>query len=121
MCSTCHRRSLIPEEMILHDLLLPGVAYIRLFRPLRRQISVYKHFFGAGKVCINTSPAPERCFKILLRLIQRRRSVFISTYLIGLPLIFLESCQSETSDLCSVDIVADCRRMSGMICERFSS
>src|SRR6218665_1388973 len=30
---------------------------------LQLQISVYKHFSGAGKVCINTSPAPERCFK----------------------------------------------------------
>src|SRR6218665_1486513 len=37
----------------------------RLFRLLRRQINVYtcKHFSGAVKVCINTSPAPERCFK----------------------------------------------------------
>src|SRR6218665_234017 len=42
-----------------------------LLRPLRRQISVYKHFSGAGKVCINTSPAPERCFQILPRLFQR--------------------------------------------------
>src|SRR6218665_3590131 len=38
-------------------------------RLLRCQISVYKHFSGAGKVCINTSPAPERCFQVLPRLI----------------------------------------------------
>src|SRR6218665_1963795 len=41
-----------------------------------RQISVYKHFSGAGKVYINTSPAPERCFQILPRLLRRRRRVF---------------------------------------------
>ena len=44
--------------------------------PLRCQISVYKHFSGAGKMCINTSPAPERCFQILPRLFRRRISVF---------------------------------------------
>jgi len=41
-----------------------------------RHISVYKHFSDAGKVCINTSPAPETCFQILLRFLRRRRSVF---------------------------------------------
>ena len=33
-----------------------------LLRVPQRQISVYKHFSGARKVYINTSPAPERCF-----------------------------------------------------------
>src|SRR6218665_569384 len=36
---------------------------LRLLRPLRRQISVYKNFSGAEKVCINTSLAPEVVFK----------------------------------------------------------
>ena len=35
---------------------------LRLLRPLRRQISAYKHFSSAGKACINASQAPERCF-----------------------------------------------------------
>src|SRR6218665_526715 len=52
--------------------------FLRLLRPLQRQISVYKHFSGAEKVCINTSPAPERCFQVLLRLL-RHRKVYLKT------------------------------------------
>jgi len=33
------------------------------------------------KVCINTSPAPERCVQILPRLLRRRRSISIYIYL----------------------------------------
>src|SRR6218665_3791046 len=68
---------------------------LRLLRPLWRQISVYKHFSGAGKVCINTSLAPERCFKILSRLLQSRRSVF--KYFSGAGEVFLYIYLSDTS------------------------
>ena len=65
-----------------------------LLRLLRRQISVYKHFFGAGEVCKTTSPAPEKYFYTYMYLsdtspapekhgnylyspFRRRRSVYI--------------------------------------------
>ena len=46
--------------------------------PVLGKCSLFKQFFGAGKMCINTSPAPERCLQIhvLPRLLRRRRSVF---------------------------------------------
>src|SRR6218665_2451895 len=49
-------------KLALHFWDSKGVCILlRLLRLFRRQIN-YKHFFGAGKFCINTSPAPERCF-----------------------------------------------------------
>src|SRR6218665_254133 len=38
----------------------------------------YKHFSGAGKVCINTSPAQEMRFQILPRL-SGAREVYLNT------------------------------------------
>ena len=58
-----------------------------LLRPLRHQVSVNKHFSGAGKVHINAPPAPERYFYIFLRLLRRRRSVF--KYFSGAEEVFL--------------------------------
>src|SRR6218665_4137811 len=46
-------------------------------------------------MCMNTSPAPERCFQILPRLIRRRRSVF--EYFSGAGEVFVYIYLSDTS------------------------
>src|SRR6218665_3919967 len=49
-----------------------------------RVVTVYKcvsGFSGARKLCINTSPAQERCFQILPRLLRRQRGISIYIYL----------------------------------------
>ena len=56
---------------------------------------MYRHFSGAGKVYLNTSPVPERCFQILPRLLRRRRSVF--KYLSGAGEVFIYIYLSDTS------------------------
>src|SRR6218665_198038 len=55
----------------------------------------YKHFSGAGKVCINTSPAQEMRFQILPRLLRRQRSVF--KYFPGAAEVFLYIYSSDIS------------------------
>ena len=66
-------------------------------RLLRCQISVYKHFSGAGKVFSNTSeasPAPERYFYIytyLIRLRRRRSLESIYIHLSGAEEVFIHT------------------------------